>query len=576
MGDLECGGFASMTLYSTLQLSKNALEAAQIGVQVTGNNIANANTPGYIRERLNLVPTPTQSYGGLLLGTGVRVDSITQQTDRLLEARLRSAGSDVANSEIQENTYNQLETILGTAGDGDLSAGLTSFFNRIQDVLNQPDSASVRNLVVLEGRKLTDQIKRIDSQARDLYADINSQLSTVADEVNSKLAQVANLNLRIQQAEGGNVSKSDAVGLRDQRTTVLNDLAKIIDIRTQEQPAGDVSVYSNGDYLIFEGTYRPVESTNVVRDGLTTSLLRIKETEAPVASSSGKLAGLLSSRDEIVSGFLTKLNDLAKTLAGEFNKVYSTGQGQVGFSSVSSLKAIGNPNTPLDQAKLPFTPVNGSFEIQVKNSQSNQVTTKTITVDLNGLDEDTSLTSLASQIDAIDGISAKVDSDGKLNISADSSNMTFSFANDTSGTLAALGINTFFTGSTAQDIGINAKLQTSPQYFAASLGGAGNDAKNAERLASFLQTPLSGQSGLSIANVYDKLVSDVSDGSSRTKAAADGFRTFEKTLSGQYLAVTGVSIDEETVRLLTYQRMFQASARVITTINEMLDTLIKL
>lgn len=576
MGDLECGGFASMTLYSTLQLSKNALEAAQIGVQVTGNNIANANTPGYVRERLNLVPTPTQSYGGLLLGTGVRVDSITQQTDRLLEARLRSAGSDVANSEIQENTYNQLETILGTAGDGDLSSGLTSFFNRIQDVLNQPDSASVRNLVVLEGRKLTDQIKRIDSQARDLYADVNSQLSTVADEVNSKLAQVANLNLRIQEAEGGNVSKSDAVGLRDQRTTVLNDLAKVIDIRTQEQPAGDVSVYSNGDYLIFEGTYRPVESSNVIRDGLTTSLLRIKETEAPVASSSGKLAGLLSSRDEIVSGFLSKLNDLAKTLVGEFNKVYSMGQGQVGFSSVSAINAISNPNIPLDQAKLPFTPVNGSFEIQVKNSQSNQVTTKTITVDLNGLDEDTSLTSLASQIDAIDGISASVDSDGKLKISADSSNMTFSFASDTSGALAALGINTFFTGSTAQDLGINAKLQTSPQYFAASLGGAGNDAKNAERLASFLQTPLDGQSGLSIANVYDKLVSDVSDGSSRTKAAADGFRTFEKTLSGQYLAVTGVSIDEETVRLLTYQRMFQASARVITTINEMLNTLINL
>ena len=331
-----------MTLYSTLQLSKNALEAAQIGVQVTGNNIANANTPGYVRERLNLVPTPTQRYGGLLLGTGVRVDSITQQTDRLLETRLRSAGSDVANTEIQENTYNQLETILGTAGTADLSAGLTSFFNRIQDVLNQPDSASVRNLVALEGRKLSEQIKRIDTQARALYDDINSQLGTVADEVNSKLAQIANLNLRVQEAEGGNVSKSDAVGLRDQRTGVLNDLAKIIDIKTQEQPAGDVSVYSNGDYLIFEGTYRPVATTNIVKDGLTTSQLRIKETDAPVATSSGKIAGLLTSRDEITAGFLSKLNDLTKTLAGEFNKAYSSGQGLVGFSSVTAVNRVAN------------------------------------------------------------------------------------------------------------------------------------------------------------------------------------------------------------------------------------------
>ncbi len=565
-----------MTLYSTLQLSKNALEAAQIGVQVTGNNIANANTPGYVRERLNLVPTPTQRYGGLLLGTGVRVDSITQQTDRLLETRLRSAGSDVANTEIQENTYNQLETILGTAGTADLSAGLTSFFNRIQDVLNQPDSASVRNLVALEGRKLSEQIKRIDTQARALYDDINSQLGTVADEVNSKLAQIANLNLRVQEAEGGNVSKSDAVGLRDQRTVVLNDLAKIIDIKTQEQPAGDVSVYSNGDYLIFEGTYRPVATTNIVKDGLTTSQLRIKETDAPVATSSGKIAGLLTSRDEITAGFLSKLNDLTKTLAGEFNKAYSSGQGLVGFSSVTAVNRVANASQALDQAGLTFTPVNGSFQILVKNAQTNQVSTKTITVDLNGLDEDTSLTTLASQIDGIDGISAKIDSDGKLAIAADSTNVTFSFANDTSGALAALGINTFFTGSTAQDIGVNAKLFSSPQLFAASQGGAGEDAKNAELLAQFLQKPPAGQDGLSIANVYDKLVSDVSDGSARTKAAADGFRTFQKTLDGQYLAVTGVSIDEETVKLLTYQRMFQASARVITTINEMLNTLINL
>lgn len=565
-----------MTLFSTLQLSKNALAAAQIGVQVTGNNIANANTPGYVRERVNLVPTPTQQYGGLLLGTGVRVDSITQVTDRLLESRLRSAGSDVANTEVQENVYNQLETILGEIGKSDLSTGLTSFFNRIQDVLNQPDSSSVRNLVSLEGKKLAEQIKRIDSQARALWDDVNSQIADVSTDVNRILAQVANLNVRIQEAEGGGTLQSDAVGLRDQRTVVLNDLAKIIDIHTVEQAAGDVSVYSNGDFLVFEGSYRPVFNSQTTVNGLPTSQLRIQETDAPIATSTGKIAGLVASRDEIVGSFIEKIDALSKTLIGEFNKAYSSGQGLIGFSKVTANSGVANAGVPLDQAGLAFTPTNGTFQIQVKNVQTNQVTTKTITVDLNGLDEDTSLTTLASQINAIDGLTSSVNADGKLSISADSANLTFSFGNDTSGTLAALGINTFFTGSTAANIGVNSQLLSTPQLFAASKGGIGEDAKNAESLANFLNAKLPSQNGLSLANVYDSLVSDVSDGSARTKAAADGFRTFQQTLDGQYLAVTGVSIDEETVKLLTFQRMFQASARVITTINEMLETLIRM
>ena len=102
-----------MTLFSTIQLSSNALAAAQLGLQVTSNNIANANTPGYLRQRMVLTPGPTQRYGNLLLGLGVDVEAIVQVTDRFLAERLRAAESDLANGETQENTYVQLESLIG-------------------------------------------------------------------------------------------------------------------------------------------------------------------------------------------------------------------------------------------------------------------------------------------------------------------------------------------------------------------------------------------------------------------------------------------------------------------------------
>ena len=96
------------------------------------------------------------------------------------------------------------------------------------------------------------------------------------------------------------------------------------------------------------------------------------------------------------------------------------------------------------------------------------------------------------------------------------------------------------------------------------------------RLADFLNTPISSQNGQTLAELYDKLVSDTAQGSAATKSATEGFRTFQKTLEGQKLAVSGVNLDEEAIKMISYQRAFQASAKVIATINELFDTLLKL
>lgn len=565
-----------MSLFSTIQIAKNSLVAAQMGLQVTSNNVANANTPGYIRQNLILTPAPTQRYGGLLLGLGVSVQAVVQQTDRFLEERVRNAASDLANSQAQEDTYVQLESLIGELSDTDLSTGLSEFFNSIHDILNQPDSASVRNLAVLQGRTLTDDIRRLDTRVREVRNDVNDQIGAAADEINNLLKEVSALNVQIAIAEGGSTSASDAVGLRDKRSQTLSQLSSIIDIQAVEQSTGDVTVFSGGDYLVFQGTFRPVTAVTHSDGDLNAYEIRLEETDSPINTSSGSLAGLISSRDNILSGFIDQLDTFTRNLAFEFNKLHSSGQGLTGLTSATSEFAVTNTAAALDQAGLSFTPVNGSFEVLVRNQQTGLTTTTQVRVDLNGLDGDTTLDELAAAIDNIDGISAVVTANRKLEIKGDSQLVTFGFANDTSGTLASLGINTFFTGSGASSIGVSSTVLSDPSKFAASGGGIGEDTAIAVKLANLLNTPLASLGGSNLAVQYDRVVGEVTQGASVTKSVAEGFRTFHSTLEGQLLSVQGVNIDEEAIKMIAYQRAFQASARVISTISELLETLVNL
>lgn len=565
-----------MSLFSSLQVANNSLVASQLGLQVTGNNIANANTPGYVRERIVVGPAPTVRYGGLLMGTGVAVSAIVQQTDRFLEERMRAATSDLANGEAQEGAYVKLESLLGELSDTDLSSSLTNFFNSVQDILNQPESVSVRNLAVLQGRTLTDDIRRLDANARQLRDDLNEQVIAAADKINSLIKEVAKLNIQIVTAEGGEIVESDAVGLRDRRSNVLKELSELINIRSVEQTNGDVTVFVGGDYLVFQGTYREVKASSTFDRGQSIAEIRLKETDGPLGIVSGKVAGLYAARDTALTSFLDGLDNFSKALAFEFNKVYSSGQGITGYSAVTSEFAVVDTTLPLDQAGLPFTPTNGSFQVQVLNKQTGITTTHLIQVDLNGLETETSLDSLVAQLDGVDGIKARITPTRQLSIEADTPLLSFSFAQDTSGILAAMGVNTFFSGTSAADIGVSEVVRNDPTKFAASQTGIGEDSKNAEALSNMLLQPLDSLGQSSLANLYDALTGEIAQGAAVSKSVAEGFRVFQRTLEGQYMAVSGVNIDEEAVKLIAYQRAFQASARVISTISDMLDLLVNL
>ena len=564
-----------MSLLSTIQLANNSLVASQIGLQVAGNNIANADTPGYIRQEAVFTPAPTEIRGRLVLGLGVKVAGIVQKVDTFLNERLRGALGDLESSAVQEQTYIELESVLGELGETDLSSALTSFFGSISDVLNQPEDVGVRNRAVRQGDALVGTIQRIDSRVSDIRSKVNVQIEDAAGDINRLLEQIADLNTKIVQTER-NTPAGGALGLRDQRGLALEELASLVGVRTIESENGSVDVFAAGEFLVSENGFQPVGVRKTLDRGIAAAEIVIERSQAPLRATSGRLAGLYAARDDILVGFLDQLDNFTNALTSEFNKVYSSGQGLTGFTDLTAAHGLEDETEPLDQAGLTVPPINGSFQIQVRNTQSGVVETNDLFVDLNGLDEDTSLIDLVASIDAVEGIAAELTAQGRLRISADTSNVEFSFANDTSGVLASLGLNVFFTGSSPADLAVSSLLASDASKFAASQGGIGNDTENAALLTGFESQSLESHQGQSVTDLYDAIVVQNTQASAVRHAVTDGFRVFHGTLESQHLATSGVSIDDEAIKVIRHQRMYQASARVISTVADLLDTLINL
>lgn len=567
-----------MSLMGALRMAGNTLRIDQIGVEVAGQNIANANTPGYIREETLLTPAPMQRVGGLLMGMGAEVKGIVQKIDNFLEDRLRGSVSERANAEAQTDAYSQLEELVNGLSETDLASSMNEFFASISDVLNQPESVSVRNLAVLQGGSLTTDIRRMANRAIELRNDVNDRVEDMGERINRLTEEISRLNVRIAESEGGDTSASDAVGLRDQRLNALTDLASLISIRVEEQRSGGVTVYCGGDFLVYEGTQRPVTVTHESVDGMASASVHLKETDSPLELTGGELLGLTKARDEILGGFINDLNDFSRTFAFEFNKIFSGGQGLTGYQETTSEFAVSDETAPLNSslADLEYTPNNGSFQIVMRNKKTGVTKTTDINVNLSGLGEQTTLTSLMADLNKIPGLVATSVNAGHLALKASSGDEEFSFANDTSGVLAALGINTFFSGSSTLDLGVSETLKEDPGKFAASRGGIGADTNNAITMANFLDEPLASRSGNSISVLYDQLTADVTQGAAIAKASFEGASVFEETLTAQKAATSGVNLDEEAINLMSFQKSFQASSRYIKTIQEMLDLLMQI
>jgi flagellar hook-associated protein 1 FlgK len=288
--------------------------------------------------------------------------------------------------------------------------------------------------------------------------------------------------------------------------------------------------------------------------------------------------GALDSVHNSIDDVVKSIDSLAGNIIFELNKLHSSGQGLEGFASVTAGNPVDDATQVLNDPKsgLDFAPTNGSFVVHVRNKTTGLTTSTLIKVDLDGLNaNDTTLNSLTADLDAVANISASVNA-GRLVIKTDSNDVEISFSQDSSGALAALGINSFFTGSNARDIAVNQTILDKPQLLAAARNGEKGDNQTAQAIAALESASLAALSGSNLKETYESIVNGVASSASSAKNNAEGAKVIRETLESQREAVSGVSLDEEAVNLIKQQRAFQGAARLIAAVNEMLDTIMNL
>jgi len=563
-----------MGLNAALGVAGRALEVFTAGIQVSGQNIANANTPGYIREELLLDPAYPYRKGSLVFGTGVSASGIVQQIDLFLETRIHAANSDYTASHARESIYLQLEAQVRELGDEDLSTAFNNFLATIDEAVNQPESIPLRQLVIQQGTELANDIASLRLRIDELRKAQTVRIDQLVSEANDLIRRVDDLNGKIARVESGGLLGSDAGALRTERYNALNRLSEIIPIRFREREDGGVDVFTGSDFLILTGAYQQLETFTTADRNVLIQNIRLSRTGTPLDNASGgELRGILDGRDVVLGQFVDNLNTLTSNLINEFNLIHASGEGLVGFTSLAATNRLDDPAAVLNAAGLGLTPVHGGFQIKVTNKLTGATVTTDIPVDLDGIGTDTTLNSLRAAIDGIANLSASVSTSGQLSITADP-NFEFRFANDTSGALAALGLNTFFTGSDSGNIGINSVVAGNPALFAASLGGGPSDGRNALRMVKVLDTPVAALGGVTLNDYYDTMVAQVGQKSSAEAAMAEGFASYRESLRNQRDQYSGVSLDEEAIRILEFQRAFQAAARIISTVDELYRTLL--
>lgn len=561
-----------MGLFGTIQTANTGLQAAQLGLQVVGNNVANSSTPGYIRQRLELETNPATRKGGLLLGNGVRPTGITQLVDRALMERMFAAGSDKTAGEVLNRAYEDLENLVGSLSGG-LRESMLSFNNSLHDLSATPNDRSLRDFVILQGESLAREIRSTFQSVSTLKGNINSELDSVATSVNEKIAGIAKLNVAIAGAEGGGAIRSDAAGLREQRYGLIEELSTLVDVHIQEQATGSISIFVGGDFLVAEGIHREV--ARVYNDEVGGFELQIRQSQAPLKATSGRYGALMRSREEVYGSFVDDLDALAGALATTVNAIHSQGQGRRGFDSLLSSQS-GPTGVPLRNAQLIPPPNNGTFEIQLADSSGNPVSFHRINVRATNQVTDSTIDSIVADINSIDGLAARINSNGKIEMESTSPGTRFTFASDSSGFLKSVGFNTFFVGSTASDIDVNPVLKANSDFLAISRSGINRDTDILTELVDIVDRPLESLGGRSVQGVFNENAGKLGQRISLQRSITQGADDLHSLLSGQHLGITGVNLDEESIKMLAYNRTFQANARVITTANEMLEILLQI
>ena len=325
--------------FNLLNIASSGVRASSELLQTTSKNIANVNTVGYVRERTEFTTMVDNQVG-------------RGETYRLLNEFAQSQlNRDTSNKSFFDQFIteaNRVDTIFSEESNN-LSTGINSLFNNVQEALNQPSSTVARSLVMTDAQSLIDQMDRLSGIVLDQKSVVNEQLEIFSDEANSLIQSISTLNQNIAAVNGTN-NAADASSTYNERDKAIRDLSELIDIETLDGPNGEKLVFmgtgeavvmQNGAFNLFSMTGDPdpnfKEFTLDVNGGKAVPL------EVDVSKLKGKIGGLLAFRDDILVPAQNQIGQMGLAIADAFNEQNKLGMdatGQLG-GNIFNIPTVG-------------------------------------------------------------------------------------------------------------------------------------------------------------------------------------------------------------------------------------------
>ncbi|MBN1238768.1 MAG: flagellar hook-associated protein FlgK [Gammaproteobacteria bacterium] len=621
-----------------LGIGVSALLAAQRALQVTGHNIANVNTEGYSRQRLDLAARAPQTAGFAAIGSGVELDGVERVVDQFVNLRLGMRTSAEAHQRTLAEFAGQVNNLLGDAESG-LASAMQQFFAAVQDVGNDPTSTAARQALIAQGQSLADRFRQLDARLEDQSAIVTGRIGASVTEINELAAGIAELNRAIVDAQGrgGGVPPND---LLDKRDELLRKLSERVSVDTVEQSDGSLNVYvGKGQALVvgYDATRLQLRSqtgeSNAVAIGYdhgagfvdVTSLLR----------GGGEVGALLEVRDEFIDPATRDLGRIALSLATRFNAQHglnmdldgalggdffsidlppaaagegnaASGEPQVAVNDVSALAAT-DYSLRFDGTDWTLRRLSDGQDVgTLPNGGSLDV--DGLTFDLGGVTGAAAGDSfLLRPIRVAGGIGVRVTDPravaAALPIRAEAAVPNAGGAAvhsievlDASDPALGSSVDIVFTGGSyvvggnvvpldpSGDTVVGANgwqlvLRGTPAEgdvfeVRTNAGGIG-DNRGALALAALETERVMTGGSASFGESYAELVAGVGVRTRRAEINADVEARMLEDARAQRENVSGVNLDEEAANLLRHQQAYQAAAQVIATAGNMLDSLLQ-
>ncbi len=450
-------------LNTSLSIAVQALQAEQGALNVTTNNIANVNTPGYSREVVNFTEAPVSQEGNVAYGTGVTLQGFQSVRDQLLQLRIYEETQQQSNSQTQLNSLNQIQSMFSDPTQG-VGGALSTFFNSLSQLSTDPTNTNSRQQVLSAANNLADSFQQAASNLAAIQSGADQAIPQTVTQINQLTQQIATLNAQVAQLQGQGQDPGTA---QDQRDQLISQLSGLVDVSVTQTEHGLTLTTANGVPLVVAGQSFALQS-GAGANGLQ-NVFSAQGQDITSQIQGGQLAGDLQIRDQVIPQLLSQLNTLASQFATSFNTTQKAG-----------------------------------FDLSGKAGQN-----------------------FFAPLSSVTGAAAN-----------------FSVA------------------------------ITDPSLIAASSDGSAGSNGNLSQLIAIGNQQL--PSGSTPMDMYSSLVQQVGNFGATATANVNASNLSLQQLNDQLSAVSGVSLDEETTNMLQYQRAYQAAARVVSTVDSMMQTLLNM